>query len=297
VIDADDTRSLVLLQPGSAGRLPLFCVHPAGGDTLGFQPLARALGDDQPFYGLQSLGRFLDDRHHVSLEDMASHYVREIQSVQPEGPYQIGGHSMGAKVAFEIVRQLEDAGHAVGLLAIFDGELKRIESAMTETLMLVSTTFELGITRAELAEWKEHEMMAYVLRKAKKRFSRVLEIAYDLDILPRGFRTRDAELFLNRIANNIELSTRFNPRPIEGRVHLYAATDFTESGKPVDTETWRSHARGGLEVVPVPGNHITLMKPPHVATLAAHLRKELDRVQAGIRAVVDDDENAQLVSA
>ena len=276
-IDADDERSLVLLQSGGQDRIPFFCVHPAGGDILGFQELASALGPDQPFYGLQSLGRFLDDRYHVSLEEMASHYVAEILSVQPQGPYQIGGHSMGAIVAFEIARQLEQTGHTVDLLAIIDGELN-IESAMIDTLLLVSDTFELGISHAELAPHPESEMMDVVLRKAKKRFSRVLEIAYDLDILPRGFRTRDAEMFLNRIANNIDLATRFEPKPIQGKVHLFAATEYTENGKPVDIEAWRKYAQGGLEVIAVPGNHISLMKSPHVATVAACLRKELNRV-------------------
>jgi amino acid adenylation domain-containing protein len=276
-IDADDDRALVLLQPGAPDRIPFFCVHPAGGDILGFHEIASALGSDQPFYGLQSLGRFLDERYHVSLEEMASHYVSEILTVQPQGPYQIGGHSMGAIVAFEITRQLELLGHSVDLLAIIDGELN-IESAMIDTLLLVSDTFELGITRAELAPHPESEMMDVILRKAKKRFSRVLEIAYDLDILPRGFRTRDAELFLNRIATNIDLATRFEPKPIQGKVHLFAATEYTENGKPVDIEVWRKHARGGLEVIEVPGNHISLMKSPHVTTLAACLRKELNRV-------------------
>ena len=109
-------------------------------------------------------------------------------------------------------------------------------------------------------------MMDYVLRKTKRRFARVLEIAYELDVLPHGFRTRDAELFLNRIATNIDLATQYVAQPIAGTVHLFTATGATDNLRPVDVETWRRLC-GSVEVIPVPGNHISLMKQPHVRTL------------------------------
>ena len=79
-------RSLVAITTGRPGRPPFFCVHPAGGDILGFEELARELGDDQPFYGLQSLGRVLEDRYHPSLEQMAQHYLDELRSASRAGP-------------------------------------------------------------------------------------------------------------------------------------------------------------------------------------------------------------------
>src|SRR5262249_22192704 len=122
--DEDRNRSLIRIQQGLVERLPFLCVHPAGGDILGFQDLAKNLGADIPFYGFQSPGRLLDDDQcHASLEEMAEHYIAEMRSVQPAGPYLIGGHSMGAIVAFEMARQLERAGCEIGLLAALDGEL------------------------------------------------------------------------------------------------------------------------------------------------------------------------------
>ena len=38
---------------------------------------------------------------------MAAAYIGEMRTVQPHGPYRIGGHCSGAWVAFEMARQLE----------------------------------------------------------------------------------------------------------------------------------------------------------------------------------------------
>jgi amino acid adenylation domain-containing protein len=269
-IDASDERMLVQLQAGAPGRRPFFCVHPAGGDVLGFQDLARALGTEQPFYGLQSHGRFLDPQANASIEAMAAAYVREMRTLQPEGPYLLGGHSMGAAVAFEMARQLDAAGQRIGVLALMDGEAQSA-NGLLDTLMLVCDTFELGIGRAELEAVPDHAKMDHVMRKSKKRFARVLEIAYDLDILPRGFRTRDAEQFMARIASNIDLALRYRLQPLAQPAVLFIAEEASENTPPVNVDLWRAYTPGGLTVIPVPGNHLTLVKRPHATTLAARL--------------------------
>ena len=101
-------------------RPHFFCVHGAGGTVLMYRELSQHLGDDQPFYGLQSHG--LDGScpplHRV--EEMAAIYVREIRKVQPQGPYFVGGYCMGGTVAYEVAQQLYEQGETVALLALFD---------------------------------------------------------------------------------------------------------------------------------------------------------------------------------
>src|SRR5262249_41442340 len=152
-----------------------------------------------------------------------------------------------------IARQLEASGADVGLLAVLDGEL-RVESAMLDSLLLVNDTFELGLSREELTSVPEAEMMEYLLRKARKKFARVLEIAYDLDILPRGFRTRDTELFLHRIAANIDMAVAYRPGMISAPITLFTATEVTANVSRVDVETWTRHTCGSVTVMSVPGN-------------------------------------------
>jgi surfactin synthase thioesterase subunit len=110
---------LVQLQRGD-GRPPLFFVHPVGGSVFCYAQLARHLGAEQTFYGLQSWG--VGDGHLplTDLSEMAARYLEAVCSVQPEGPYQLGGWSMGGLVAFEMAQQLRNRGENISLLALLD---------------------------------------------------------------------------------------------------------------------------------------------------------------------------------
>ncbi|MCP4656043.1 MAG: AMP-binding protein, partial [bacterium] len=111
-------EALVAIQP-QGSRPPFFCVHPVGGHVLCYAALARQLGSDQPFYGLQ----VPDDEGALFLteiREMAEHYVEAVREVQPEGPYRLGGWSMGGLVAFEMARQLVEQGREVERLVLID---------------------------------------------------------------------------------------------------------------------------------------------------------------------------------
>src|SRR5580698_208670 len=111
--------SLTPIRAGGS-RPALFCMHGAGGTVLMYRDLARRLGDDQPFYGLQSQGLDGSCPPLTSIEEMAAVYVKEIRRVQPHGPYFIAGYCMGGTVAFEVAQQLHDLGEPIALLAMFD---------------------------------------------------------------------------------------------------------------------------------------------------------------------------------
>ncbi|MCB9100062.1 MAG: SDR family NAD(P)-dependent oxidoreductase [Anaerolineales bacterium] len=111
--------SLVPIQPNGS-KPPLFCVHAAGGNVLLYRDLTRYLGPDQPVYGLQSQGLDGSEPLLTTVEDMAALYLKEIKTVQPEGPYLLGGYCMGGTVALEMAQQLEAEGQKVAMLALFE---------------------------------------------------------------------------------------------------------------------------------------------------------------------------------
>ena len=104
----------------AGSRPPFFCIHGAGGTVLMYRELSQHLGDEQPFYGLQSQGLDGISPPLHKVEEMAAIYVREIRKVQPQGPYFIGGYCMGGTVAYEVAQQLCEQGETVALLALFD---------------------------------------------------------------------------------------------------------------------------------------------------------------------------------
>src|SRR5271157_2379043 len=85
---------LVTIQAGGT-RPAFFCIHGAGGNVLIYRDLAKHLGPEQPFYGLQAQGLDGKSAPLKTIEDMAALYVKEIRKVQAHGPYFIGGYCMG----------------------------------------------------------------------------------------------------------------------------------------------------------------------------------------------------------
>jgi amino acid adenylation domain-containing protein len=111
-------RSLVAIQP-EGKKPPFFAVPGVGGNVLVFARLAKLLGTDQPFYGLQARGLDGKEKPFMRLEDMAAHYIDEIRAVQPHGPYLIGGTCTGGLAAYEVAQQLTAMGEEV-ILAIIE---------------------------------------------------------------------------------------------------------------------------------------------------------------------------------
>lgn len=123
LIDKDNNLSqwspLVVIQPKGSLR-PFFCVHASDGFVFNYKKLSNLMGTDQPFYGIQSRGIDGKLEQYTQLEMISAHYIDSIRSVQEDGPYVIGGWSMGAVVAFDMAQKLHDDGQRVGLLVLID---------------------------------------------------------------------------------------------------------------------------------------------------------------------------------
>jgi amino acid adenylation domain-containing protein len=112
--------SLVPIQPNGS-RPPIFCIHGGAGTILHLQRLARSLGPEHPFYGLQSRGLYGGSSPPRTVQKMASHYLSEMREVHPGGPWLLAGYCFGSLVAFEIAQRLVAAGEEVQLLAMLNG--------------------------------------------------------------------------------------------------------------------------------------------------------------------------------
>jgi aspartate racemase len=235
--------SLVVIQAGDSNP-PFFFVHGIGGGVLGFRDLARRLGPEQPVYGLQAQG--LDGKHpcHRRVEDMAAHYIREIQSVQAEGPYYLGGLSFGGAVAFEMAQQLHAQGQEVGLVALFDtfpGKYESKTSLLIKFLLLPAS-----------------QKISYLVRKSSE--------------LSNSAR----DLFLPRALKNVrkacrEAAKNYVPRVYPGRVVLFRASDKSLRGLEDPLTGWTELALGGVHVLEIAGTHTGIMAEPQVSDLAREL--------------------------
>jgi amino acid adenylation domain-containing protein len=274
--------SLVAIERNGSKR-PFFCVHAAGGNVVELHELARHLGQDRPFYAFQSRG--LDGRQEPlsDIREMAAHYISEMRLVQPHGPYLLGGRSFGGTVAFEMACQLQDAGEEVGLLAVLD------------TYPVGHFKLQPGIsTRAYRRQRFFRKMKGHVnnlsrlsIREKGKYLQTKLHFAPDKTkhqlwkSLVRLFEKLDRPLPAKlRIIQQLNFlaSSNYTPRVYRGRVSLFSATGDLNAVNDLQ-EGWRSLALLGVDVHEIPGNHINLIKEPHVGALAKKLRSCLDHAQ------------------
>jgi acyl-CoA synthetase (AMP-forming)/AMP-acid ligase II/pimeloyl-ACP methyl ester carboxylesterase/acyl carrier protein len=118
--------SLVVIQAGSP-QPRLFCIHSLGKGLEYYRPLVNHLKRSLPVYGLSTELGVLDQQQAPAnrVEDLAAYYIKEMRTLQPEGPYFLVGASFGGFVAFEMARQLHAQGQKIAMLALLDTTAKR----------------------------------------------------------------------------------------------------------------------------------------------------------------------------
>lgn len=292
--DTDGTNSspstaLIAMQ-AAGSKPPFFCVPGAGGYVIYLYQLARALGADQPFYGLQAIGLDGDSEPQTTVETMAATYVEAVQAMQPTGPYYLGGHSLGGWVAFEMAQQLQRQGEQVALVAILDTPAPDL--ALSEDYA----------TRDE-ARWITE--LGY---RIKHLLAPNLDVTYErLQRLPRDEQLRylqaqltEAELFpadagmeqLERLLAVFKAHSQVSytipsdaiPTPLtllrtQGDGGDGDATEkdggFIEVQTVTDDESWGWTAYGPTTVHLLPGDHLSILNVPHVQELATYLHEAL----------------------
>jgi acyl-CoA synthetase (AMP-forming)/AMP-acid ligase II/thioesterase domain-containing protein/acyl carrier protein len=264
-----DTPSgcIVPIQP-KGEKPPFFCVHDQNGHVLNFRDLARHLGTEQPFYGLQYVGLNGGEVPVTRMEDMAAHYRREIRKIQPAGPYYIGGYSFGGRVAYTIAQQLLAAGENVALLALLDTYHLLGQKTVGKRQWWARHS-------ERLAKLESREIPAYLALRIKNVMI-VSSIALRSRLIPALWRVcemlnRPIPQFLHRpaVANDV-IRRNFRPKPYEGDAVLFQA-ELPATKHPDVHLGWRNLIKGGVDIRPVPGRHFDFLKEPHVRRLAEEL--------------------------
>ncbi|TCJ94268.1 amino acid adenylation domain-containing protein [Nocardia alba] len=101
-------------------RPPLICVHPVSGLAWAYASLVPHLPDDQPVVGIQSPALSDPGFRPASAAELVDRYVAEIRGVQPHGPYQLLGWSLGGVLAQAVATRLQAEGETVASLTMLD---------------------------------------------------------------------------------------------------------------------------------------------------------------------------------
>jgi aspartate racemase len=249
--------SLIPLQP-HGGRTPFFFIHGLGGTVLRFHELARQMAPDQPFYGMEAPG--LDGREPCleRVEDMAARYLEQLEAVQPEGPYFLGGYSFGGLVALEMARRLIAQNQKVDLLAMVD---TYPAGAAQSTGALMGRFFSLS----------SQQKVAY-LKKRVRRYRKGITRRLDMLRMPLALKNvREA----CSVAEHHYVATAY-----PGKIVLLRASEKALRGLDDSHGGWGQYAAAGVEIREIDADHGNILEQPYVRHLAAELRICLDRTQS-----------------
>jgi len=273
----------------TSSLLPLFLIHPVGGSVMAYYQLARYMRQEQPVYAIENQVVLNPEvRLSRTLPEMAAGYIEEIQSVLPNGPYLLGGYSMGGLVAFEMGRQLMGRGQEVRFLGLIDtpalvnraSESSGPDGPLTPNDLLMMTAIiarkserAVNLTVQELERVAPGERLTYLVDTLKTQ--RIIPPHVDAALL--------GEL-VAVVRNNEEAQRRYIPQTYAGPVDLFRASEVAAE---LQAETagayqdpsfgWQAFCREPVAVHHVPGSHIRMMDQPHVQSLAVILQRRLDR--------------------
>lgn len=265
--------TLVSIQPYGT-KPPFFCIHPVGGNVVSYYALAEAMGTDRPFYGLQSRGLDGQQTLSTSIEEMATDYLQEIKSIQPQGPYYFGGYSFGGFVAYEMALQLEKKGEKVAMLALLD-------CLGPNCPKKYPASKQIRIHLNNLAQLSLIESLSYLQERIAGSLSKLVP----LSIQEKYFEL--VRLFLPPQQKSLALLEHHNYKLIRkyrqnmspaygGKIVLVRAQVRTVEGYYSSDGGWSELALGGIDVYEIPGNHPKMILQPELATILVKQMCELE---------------------
>lgn len=241
--DSTSGKSTCIVPLNSGGEnTPLFLVHPIGGSIFWYKLLGSYLEGQRPLYGIQDPG--LDHNKFIfeTLEEMASFYIESIQTIQPNGPYFIGGASFGSTVAIEIARQLEEQGETVHSILSLDGW------ALYPSLQNDKSNFQ--------------NLMS-------EQNSRLLETYIDNNVNHSNFLL-ELQWHRENMLMNYKMPVITSP------LMLFKAKQLTELFQyDAPLNWWENYASLPIELHMVSGDHETMFSEPHIGKLAELLSQRL----------------------
>lgn len=251
---------LVTIKP-HGNKTPLFLVHPIGGSVFWYKQLELYLDNERPLYALQDPGL---DKHDVlfnSLEEMASYYIDAIKTIQPNGPYLLGGASFGSTVAIEMAKQLRERGERINAIVSLDGW-------------------------AYYPSLQEDE--ARFQRIMKEQNARILKnyITHHLD---------NASFLLKLQWHREQMLKQYKLPKIQTRFILFKAQELTELFPYMaDLNWWDNYVTKPIELHVVPGDHESMFAEPHIQVLGATINNALNKSRMDWH-IIDPDTKDMLI--
>lgn len=266
-------------------KIPFFLMHSHGGNILEYHPLANLLKKDLSIYAIQCRGLDGSPLEELTVEEMAANYLNEIRTVQPKGPYFLGGFCFGGLLALEVSRLLRSENEEVGLLALINSGTCLFPTYPPGTTQIHRQWYALRY-RAAL-EWDElagkpvnKKIMRLMMRANRAGALLRSKVEAMLDHLPAGshlrLRKHSLMYYLERLAKvNDRAWERYRPRPYNGKVLFLSARKQPLGIQPDPLLGWGEALTGEVCVHEVPGFRQNILDDPNVSEIARLIKENL----------------------
>lgn len=250
----------------AGSRPPLFCIHPVGGLGSVYKNLADALGPDQPLWSFQASGLEGNETMHDSIPSMAQAYIAAMKTVQPVGPYQLAGWSMGGRIGHEMACQLSALGDEVRFLALFD--TKTTFPFDRENIDLTSEQFlnkflrqlaSSGFVDPELIPTDGAGQLKFFKQFMVEKGE--LDPSMSLDLLQRS---------LDQLRVESDRTERHELKICDAPIVLFKATKSNDP-ENMDAFDWRPFTTGQCITIPIDSYHREMTSPYASQEIAAQL--------------------------
>jgi amino acid adenylation domain-containing protein len=238
-------------------KLPIYLVHAYLGTSLRYRSLGPFLSD-RPLVGIQ-VQEFGSRTRPIrtSVEQMVDEAVDQIRSLQPRGPYLLGGHSAGGLVAYEAARRLVASGEDVPLLVVLDSPMLRSSVHYFWT--------EVVLNWPDIRSASGRERVGQLRDLVRRRMSR-------FRVGPSADRITAAITHSYR-ASNLAVKN-YKPGPYGGAMGVLRTGQGETMALGRNDLGWGKVAAGPLTIIRIPGLHNTIFEVPHVEIVG----RELDRL-------------------
>lgn len=248
-------RASYIVDLGTSCDGPEVFIFTGGGSpVLAVRHLAARLVQNWHVYGVEQYGLQQHARPDRSVRAAARRSVADIQKIQPVGPYSLMGHSWGGLVAHEAAVILRHQGHEVAVVVL---------DAMNSAAALSADEKKAILESQGVPPWLIAGPLTWGGRGRRMLGRTVVRV--------RRFTVhRDRYWRFLRIA--IRAGRRHTPRSFDGPMLVVDAAGSAASA------TWDGQPH--LRTVRVPGSHMSIVQPPHVALLADEVHTFLSQSRA-----------------
>ena len=263
--------SFIPIKQGNSQPI-LFAIHNLGYGMEFYRPLARHLSEEISLYGVSS--SFDDDPekpHFRDIANSAAYYVRDIQRIQSQGPYNLLAVSFGGIIAYEIAQILVAQGQEVSFLGLLDTYCPEEDATYKPPSVKERTLGHLQKIR--------HKGISHIYKRVRWRAGATMDNIrcglYKIDWLRENFVDRTSRNFaqtkyLQARREHQQVNQGYKIAPYPGKIVLFRATDDVNP-----KVGWQKLAQSGLSIHDIPGEHLEILTEPMVEMLADRIQTEL----------------------